>query len=70
MTGGVNSASFDTYVIVAGMSAPQPSHWIATARPAASAPTIVSGTKKRTLTFGGGSMRTTGLPAATHSPSR
>ena len=33
MTGGVNSASVDTYVSVAGMSAPQPSHWIAIARP-------------------------------------
>ena len=70
MTGGVNSASVDTYVSVAGMSAPQPSHWIAIARPVLSAPTSVSGTKKRTFTFCGGSILTTGLPAATQSPSR
>ena len=53
-----------------GIVAAQPSQCSLTLAPGLSAPSTASGTKKRTLMFSGGSMRTTGLPAGTHSPSR
>src|SRR5438046_3033163 len=57
-------------LIVAAIGAPQPSQRSSTTCPSLSLPSSVSGTKKRALIFCGGSKLSTGLPAATHSPSR